>query len=418
MRGTPAIPVAIIGGGVHVAALAEVVASRRSLPALELRVFARDRERLEAVVSHTEARLRATGAAHRAVASRDLDDALDSAAAVVLLVRVGGLAARAHDETFPFRAGLVGDEGIGVGGMANAWRTIPVLDAIAARIAAIAPAARVLNLMAPLGVTTRLLVERGLDTVGLCELPSATLSRWRALAGDVIAPELAYAGLNHLGFFWPPGSPAEEHPIVRAAVAAGELPAELVARLESGPLHYYMEVFEADAARLVGRQRRPGRAGELAGVQAELLARFRERPGAASPDPPLRSTPWFEQALAPALDATLGGPAYADTLNLTGAGILDEAPADVVVEVRGTLDRDRACLHAVPPRPAPVRALIARLAAAEDATYRAAARRDRALLAGALDLLPAERPLGAAARAELLADMCRPLDSISDQVSS
>jgi 6-phospho-beta-glucosidase len=393
-----AIPVAILGGGAYAARLCEVLGAWPGIPALELRLHARDRDRLAAIAGHAAARAAARDAAggvrHRVRACGDLDDALDGAAAVVLLIRVGGLAARDHDEQFPARFGLVGDEGVGVGGMANAWRTLPVLDEIAGRVAARAPDAPVLNLMAPLGITTRLLIERGHRAVGLCELPGVTLARWQAAAGRAAAeaPRLWYAGLNHLGFFWCPELPALDHPVVRAAIERGDVTEEIVARHGAAPLHYVLEVFEVAAARALGRARSPGRARQLARHSAVLVQRFTDEPGTAIAELDQRSTPWFEHALAPALHAVLGGPAFEAALDLPGAGLLVEAPADVVVELWGRWSSDGATLAPVPERPPAVRALLSRLAAAEDALYRAARARDRRALGEALDALPISVP--------------------------
>ena len=408
-------PIAVLGGGVYAARLAEVVAATAGLAPLELRLHARDRARLATIAAHADGRLRASP--HCVRACPELDDALSGAAAVVLLVRVGGMAARAHDESFPHRHGLVGDEGVGVGGMANAWRTLPVLDRIARRIAACAAGAPVLNLVAPLGVTTRLLVERGLAAVGLCELPVVTLARWRGRAGPAAAA-LDYAGLNHLGFFWSARQAALDHPVLRAAVEAGDVPAEILAQLEAAPLHYYVDVFEPDAARRIGRHRRPGRAGELALLQAVLLRRFRDAPGDPVAELERRSTPWFEQALVPALHAALGGPTYAaaiDLVNRAGAGrALDEAPEAVVVELFGRLDTSGARFDPVATRPDPVRGMLGRLARAEDLLYRAALLRDRELLAEALDALPVAWSRSDADRAALLDHICFPVPAIPD----
>jgi len=389
--------VAVLGGGAYAARLCEVLAAWPGLPALELRVHARDRARLARIVGYAATRL---GARHRVQACDALDDALAGAAAVVLLIRVGGLAARDHDERFPAAFGLVGDEGVGVGGLANAWRTLPVLDAIAARIAARAPGAHVLNLMAPLGVTTRLLVERGHRAVGLCELPAVSRARWQA--GVAEAPPLVYAGLNHLGFWWSPEMAALEHPVLRQAIARGEVTEEVVARYGGVPLHYVLDVFEVAAGAALGRVRSPGRARELAAHRAVLLDRFA---GATGPVAELaqRPTPWFEHALVPALHAALGGPALRAPLDLPNGDRLDEAPRGVVIEATGRYGAT-ATLDPVPPRPPAIRAWIARLAASEDALYRAAIDRDRARLGEALDALPLE--VRAADRGRVLDHVC------------
>jgi 6-phospho-beta-glucosidase len=408
--------IAVLGGGAYAARLVELAGAAastgttgREREALELRLYGRDRGRLAVIAAHAAGRLRAP---HRAIACAELPAALDGAEVVILLIRVGGLAARAHDESFPARFGLVGDEGVGVGGMANAWRTLPVLDGVIDRLAAHAPDAHVLNLMAPLGGTTRLLAERGRRAVGLCELPAVTRARWSAAAGPAVpaAAPLAYAGLNHLGCFWPEDGPALEHPIVRAAIACGDVTAELVARLGAAPLHYLIDVFEPEVARRLGRARRPDRARELAALSAALVQRFAAAPGADAPELDRRPTPWFEHALVPALHAALGGPPFRGPLDLPNAGALDEAPAGAVVELWGRLDAGGARLDPAPARPPGVRALLARLASAEDALYRAALGRDRALLGDALDALPVRVPRGA--RADLLDDICAQLPEV------
>src|SRR3954452_11857132 len=156
----------IVGGGVFAPRLCEVLAERLAhIPQLELRLSARRSDRLAIVTRHTRARLAGRRPGWSVEGSSDLAIAAAGADLVVLLVRVGGLEARAWDETFPRRFGLVGDEGLGPGGIANAWRTLPELRRIAQAVQRAAPGARVLNLMAPLGITTRFLLEQGLDAV-------------------------------------------------------------------------------------------------------------------------------------------------------------------------------------------------------------------------------------------------------------
>jgi 6-phospho-beta-glucosidase len=409
MASAPRTPVAIIGGGAYAARLVELIAGVDGLPALALRLHARDPDRLAVVAGHAGALLGRRGAQHEVAACRELDAAVDGAAVVVLLARVGGLTARGHDEAFPRRYGLVGDEGIGVGGMANAWRTVPVLAVMAERIAALAPAAHVLNLMAPLGVTTRLLIERRLAAVGLCELPEVTVSRWQARAGA--GSPLGFAGLNHLAFFWPLTGAALDHPVLRAAAELGELPAPLIERLGAAPLHYFLDVFAADEAARLGRTRAPGRADQLAALQRDLIDALRRSPGAPVAAFDRRPTPWFERALVPSVVAVLGGAPHRAALDLrneqAGRPTLDEAPPAVVVEARGVVDARGARFEPVPARPAAVRALIGRFAHAEDLLYRAAVSRDRSLLGAALDALPVA--IAAEHREPVIDDIVRPV---------
>src|SRR4029079_19117200 len=92
--------VAILGGGAYAARLIEVIAGSAIAPC-EIRIHARDRDRLCAIAAYAAAQLAAAGSEHRVRACAERGDALEGAHAVVLLIRVGGLAARAYDESFP-----------------------------------------------------------------------------------------------------------------------------------------------------------------------------------------------------------------------------------------------------------------------------------------------------------------------------
>jgi len=142
--------VALIGGGVSAAALIDELASSLSLGQLRLRLAAQDLDRVEHLARHGR-HLIAARRGWSIEASRSTAEAVDGADVVVLMLRVGGLDARRADELLAQRHGLPGDEGLGAGGAANALRTLPVLDELAADLARLAPQATVLNLVAPSG---------------------------------------------------------------------------------------------------------------------------------------------------------------------------------------------------------------------------------------------------------------------------
>src|SRR5258706_6397826 len=69
----------------------------------------------------------------------DLTAALSGADYVINQVRVGGLAARAYDETFPITFDIPGEETVGPGGFANSLRTVPEVIRICHEIEKHAP---------------------------------------------------------------------------------------------------------------------------------------------------------------------------------------------------------------------------------------------------------------------------------------
>ncbi|MCC6555612.1 MAG: hypothetical protein IT372_21835 [Polyangiaceae bacterium] len=419
--------IVVAGGGAFAPALCEALARAPGMPPLDVRLVARRAGRLAVIAAHAARIVSPIRPDFRVTAAASFDAALPGAAAVILMIRALGPRARDHDERFPRAFGLVGDEGLGPGGIANAFRTLPVLEGLAAAIHARAPAARVLNLVAPLGITTRLLLDAGLDAAGLCELPLVTLEAFaratapvNAMSAPVSSPGdvgLHYAGLNHLGWFWQAGRGTEPDTetepesetesesesesesvtgtgaigrrVLDRAARAGLVDADVLARFGAAPLHYYYDVFDPAAARRLGRARDPGRARRLEALSDRLVAHYVEAPGAPAPAAAERPTPWLDRALAPALAALLAGAPHRGFANIRNGGLIPELPPDVVVELPAEIGPAGFRPHrpgaALPP--AVARFLVA-AARAEYLAYRAALARSPALVAGAIAALP------------------------------
>jgi 6-phospho-beta-glucosidase len=373
--------VVVVGGGVYVPALCEALARDPSLPPLDLRIVGRGFERAAVIAAHSAARMAALRPDWRVHAEPSLEPACAGASAVILLVRVGGATARHHDEQFPARFGLVGDEGLGPGGFANAWRSFPVLADIAHLVGKHAPDATVLNLVAPLGMTTRWCLEQGLDAVGLCELP--TLTRRRLGPGP-----WCYAGLNHLGWFWRPRGDVEPEP-PPAAVGCDR---EVWDRFGAVPLAYYYRVFDLRAGARIGVRAPSGRAMVLGSLSARVLSRYAERPGAPVSELDERPTPWFDEVVAPVLATRFGGPLHDGYANVVNRDRLPFLPAGVVVELEARFSATGIEVRSPAHVPRPVSEFLARAAAAEDLAYRAARARRTDLLADALCALPLDVP--------------------------
>ena len=98
----------------------------------------------------------------RAVQGRADDEpagAIRGASYVTTQLRVGGMQARREDEYLGKRHGLIGQETTGVGGMAKALRTIPVILGIARDMAELAPGAPLVNFTNPAGLVTEALAR-------------------------------------------------------------------------------------------------------------------------------------------------------------------------------------------------------------------------------------------------------------------
>ena len=382
------VEVAVLGGGVAAAPLCEALAAHAGLEdPLSLRLAARRRSRVEAIARHAAERVRARRPDWRVAASASIAEAIRGSELIVNLIRVGGLEARAWDEEFPAEFGQVGDEGLGLGGAANAWRTVPVTQRLAETIASEAPDALVLNMAAPLGVTTRCFLEAGVPVLGVCELPGLTLARWRRLLPAGKHAHLHSCGLNHLGWFWPADAAGAE--LIEAAAQAGEVDRTILERFGAAPLHYYATVFDPEAAARLGSTRRPGRARVLASLSEAILESMNVRPGGDIARFAERPTPWFDACVAPLLGALAGTGRFTDFLDLPNDGAwLPGAPARTVVEVPVEVTGGRVTRRPQPPPPRPVSDFLLACARSEDQLYRSAVNRDRALLLRAIQALP------------------------------
>ena len=132
----------------------------------------------------------------------DLDEALATADFVFVAIRVDGLEGRALDERLALQEGVLGQETVGAGGVSYGLRTLPVVDRIARRIAAVAPDAWVINFTNPAGLVTEAMAAHlGDRVIGICDSPVGLGRRVaHALGVDPAVASFDYAGLNHLGW--------------------------------------------------------------------------------------------------------------------------------------------------------------------------------------------------------------------------
>ena len=121
--------VAVFGGGSsYTPELVKGFLDRReSFPMTELWLADISQERLDVVGGFAQRMARAAGSPFEVRLTTDQREAIEGASYVTTQLRVGGMAARREDEYLGKRHGLIGQETTGVGGMAKALRTIPVI---------------------------------------------------------------------------------------------------------------------------------------------------------------------------------------------------------------------------------------------------------------------------------------------------
>lgn len=134
--------------------------------------------------------------------TEDLDNAITGADYVVTQFRVGGLEARARDESIPLKYGMIGQETTGPGGFMKAMRTIPVILDIAKRMERLAPKAWLINFTNPSGMITEAVSKySNTPVVGLCNVPITTHNHIADFLGiERHRLSMDYLGLNHLAW--------------------------------------------------------------------------------------------------------------------------------------------------------------------------------------------------------------------------
>jgi 6-phospho-beta-glucosidase len=299
-------------------------------------LFGRSVDRLEAV--RRAAVLLAPSLDGAIETTTDLDAALEGATFVVIQIRVGGFAARIHDELFPLAAGIPGDEGLGPGGLAAAWRTWPILREILGKIATRCPHARVALLTAPLGILTRCAQDAfpGLQIAGLCELPAVALQQ---IASAVHERHLQYdyVGVNHLGWFTRIQKPDGTDMLDAYAATCNETvfpTTSIIRRLSAVPLSY-VRLHEARADVVEKQRASPPRGRAVGALAADALQAYsagnREEVRRALA---ARHAPWYQQAVAPWIDAyRLGNSSATFFLTSRNERYLSNLDANAVLEI-------------------------------------------------------------------------------------
>ena len=204
--------VAVIGGGsTYTPELVKGFLDRvDEFPLSELWLMDIDDQRLDIVGGFIQRMVQAKGSPFNVVLTSDQRDSIEDSSYVITQLRVGQMQARRDDEYLGWRHGLIGQETTGVGGMAKALRTIPVILDIAEDMHKLArPEALLVNFTNPAGLVTQALHQHApeIKSVGVCNVPITAkmeiLERIQDDVNDRIDPqrtELDTLGLNHLSW--------------------------------------------------------------------------------------------------------------------------------------------------------------------------------------------------------------------------
>ncbi|HID5672181.1 TPA: 6-phospho-beta-glucosidase [Klebsiella pneumoniae] len=161
------------------------------------------KEKVEIIAGLARRMIAKAGLTIEVVATLDRASALRDADFVCSQFRAGCLDARISDERISLKYGLIGQETNGLGGFANACRTIPIALEIAADMERLCPDAWLLNFTNPSGMVTEAILRHSrIKAVGLCNVPVIMQKGITTLlqCADEKEVVMQVAGLNHFIF--------------------------------------------------------------------------------------------------------------------------------------------------------------------------------------------------------------------------
>jgi 6-phospho-beta-glucosidase len=309
-----------------------------------------DSERLAVVGGMAQRMLERQGFSGRLELTGELDIALDGADAILLQIRVGGQAARLHDETTPALCGCIGQETTGAGGLAKAMRTVPVVLEIAQRTRELAADdVWIVDFTNPVGIVTRALLDEGHRAIGLCNV---AINFQRQIASHLeVAPDrvlVDQVGLNHLTWIrsvWLDGRD------VLADVLDGfgdhlaqeiGLPRQLLDDLGAIP-SYYLRYFYAERAVIEKQRHEQPRAAVVAEIEQGLLDLYRDPRVDTKPELlEQRGGAFYSEAATQLLAALFSDSGETLVVDTRNNGVLAGLAADDVVELPASVDASGA----------------------------------------------------------------------------
>jgi 6-phospho-beta-glucosidase len=321
---------------------------RGAIDVRELVLHDIDAERLEVVGGLAHRMLARQGYEGRLETTSELDRALDSADFVLVQIRVGGQEARLRDETVPLACGCIGQETTGAGGLAKAFRTVPVMLSIAERVReSAADGAWIVDFTNPVGIVTRALLDAGHRAVGLCNVAIGFQRSFARRLG--VEPErilVDQVGLNHLT--WVRAVLLDERDVLpqllddHAEELADELelPRHLLTELGAIP-SYYLRYFYAHDRVLAEQLGDMPRAARVMEIERALLELYRDPELAEKPALlEHRGGAFYSEAAVGLVRSLSTGDGAVHEVDVRNEGALAGLADDDVVEVPARIDRD------------------------------------------------------------------------------
>ena len=379
--------IAIVGGGsTYSPEVIDGFISRAKQIGLErVTLMDVDPQRLEVVGSFAKRMVEHASAPFEVDTTRDRKAAIDGASFVLTQIRVGGQAARHEDIQLGLRHDLIGQETTGIGGMAKALRTIPVIMDLCEEVRQVAPDAWIINFTNPSGlITEAILNQTDTKCIGLCNVPiEMKMTVAKHLGVEEQDVEMDVVGLNHLGW-------------VRKIVVKGEditqnlleflsseegpknipdvdFTPELITSLGAVPLWYNRYYYNTASILKKLKEKEKSRAQEVMEIEQALLEKYKD-PKQVTKPPELeqRGGAYYSKIAVDIIDSIVNDTGDEHIINIRNAGAIPDLPDHSVVETVAKVGRFGGTPVKTDPLEPSIRALIQRAKAYEELTIEAA----------------------------------------------
>ncbi|NLH47539.1 MAG: 6-phospho-beta-glucosidase [Myxococcales bacterium] len=350
--------IAVIGGGsTYTPELVDgFIARAKKLGLTELALMDIDEERLSVVGTFAQRMVEHAGRPFRVSLTTDRRAALDGAAFVSTQFRVGKQPARYQDELLGLRHGLIGQETTGIGGMAKALRTLPVIFSICEDMDRYCPNAWLINFTNPSGLVTEAILNfAGREkAVGLCNVPidmKMTVAKHLRVPDEAV--DMDVIGLNHLGWVRRVTVNGEDVTARLLHYLASEegpknipdvdFKPELIEALQAVPLYYNRYYYNTERVLALLQAKPKTRAQEVMAVEETLLAKYRDPDLFTKPEElNLRGGAYYSKIAIDVIDALVNDLGIVHAVNVRNQGAIPGLPDRFVVETNCTIGRDGA----------------------------------------------------------------------------
>lgn len=350
--------IAVIGGGsTYTPELIEGFIERAAkLGLTELALMDIDPERLSVVGGFAQRMVAHAGDPFRVTLTENRTVALDGASFVATQFRVGKQAARHQDILLGLRHDLIGQETTGIGGMAKALRTLPVIFDICDDMDRVCPEAWLINFTNPSGLVTEAILNHTgrQKAIGLCNVPlemKMTIAKHLGVADTDI--DMDIVGLNHLGWVRKITVHGEDITAGLLELLASEegpknipdmdFEPELIHALGAVPLYYNRFYYNTERVLEQLKAKPKTRAEEVMEVEEKLLAKYRDPSIVTKPEElGERGGAFYSKIAIDVMDAIVNDLGLAHAVNVRNQGAIPGLPDDVVVETMATIDKNGA----------------------------------------------------------------------------